>query len=48
MESPSDMTTKIIIKRIILNSQAFEARQEKKVTSEQVYYEKTKKFIDER
>lgn len=48
VESPSDMTTKIIIKRIILNSQAFEARQEKKVTSEQVYYEKTKQFVDER
>lgn len=48
LPSPSDMTTKTIIKRIIMNSQAFEERQAKKVKGEQEYYESAKQFVDER
>eukprot|EP00892_Ulva_mutabilis_P009875 jgi/Ulvmu1/725/UM010_0097.1 len=48
LQSPSDMTTKTIIKRIIMNSQAFEERQAKKVKGEQAYYENVKQFVDER
>jgi hypothetical protein len=48
LESPSDMTTKTIIKRIILNSQAFEERQARKVKSEEEYYSSKKEYIGER
>ena len=42
------MTTKTIIERIILNSQAYELRQAAKVKSEQNYYANNKQFVDER
>lgn len=48
LPSPSDMTTKTIIKRIIMNSQAFEERQAKKVKGEKAYYESVKEFVAER
>jgi hypothetical protein len=47
LESPSDMTTKTIIQRIIVNSQAYEERQAKKVKSEEAYYKSGKQFVNE-
>ena len=41
------MTTKTIIQRIIVNSQAYEERQAKKVKSEEAYYRSNKQFVDE-
>lgn len=41
------MTTKTIIQRIIRNTQAYEARQAKKVKSEQAYYQSAKQFVEE-
>ena len=47
LKSPSDMTTKTIIQRIIVNSQAYEARQAKKLKSEQAYYQTSKAYVEE-
>jgi hypothetical protein len=47
LDSPSDMTTKTIIQRIIMNSQAYEERQKKKVKSEENYYKSDKKYVNE-
>jgi hypothetical protein len=48
LASPSDMTTKTIIERIIVNSKAYEDRQAKKLKSERAYYEQNKQYVDER
>lgn len=47
LESPSTVTTKSIIQRIVDNRAAFEARNAKKVKSEQAYYETNKDYVKE-
>eukprot|EP00884_Botryococcus_braunii_P004743 jgi/Botrbrau1/1426/Bobra.0063s0118.1 len=47
LESPSQMTTATIIERIVHNRAAYEARNAKKVKSEQVYYTSAKQYVDE-
>lgn len=48
LPSPSSMTTKTIIQRIIVNRKAYEDRQKKKVKSEAAYYAGAKAYVDER
>lgn len=48
LPSPSSMTTKTIIQRIVVNSQAYEARQAKKMKSEAAYYSGVKTYVNER
>ena len=48
LSSPSSMTTKTIIQRIVLNQPAYEQRQSKKVISENAYYSGTKEYVHER
>eukprot|EP00775_Hariotina_reticulata_P012936 gene12936-13064_t len=47
LQSPSTVTTKSIIQRIVDNRAAFEARNAKKVKSEQAYYEANKDYVKE-
>lgn len=41
------MTTKTIVHRIIVNSQAYEERQAKKTKSEEAYYKQNKAYVNE-
>lgn len=45
--SPTDLTARNIILRIVENRKAFEARNAKKVKSEQAYYEGVKGYVQE-
>ena len=47
LPSPSKMTSKTLIQRIVQNRAQFEARQAKKVQSEEAYYGAAKQYIDE-
>ena len=47
LHSPSDMTTKTIVHRIIVNSQAYEERQRKKEKSEAAYYKSKQAGVSE-
>lgn len=47
LSSPSDVTTRSIIQRIVNNRAAFEARNAKKVASEQAYYASSKDYVKE-
>lgn len=47
IQSPSAMTTRSLIRRIVDNCEAFEARNEKKEQSEQIYYKQHKEFVEE-
>lgn len=47
LESPSAMTSAILIQRIVDNRAQFEARQAKKVVSEATYYTSAKEYVHE-
>lgn len=47
LESPSDMETATIVKRIVANRKAYEDRNAKKVASEAAYYAKQKAYMAE-
>ena len=47
LDSPSDMETATIVKRIVSNRQAYEERNAKKVKSEAAYYSKHKAYMAE-
>eukprot|EP00882_Tetradesmus_deserticola_P027816 GHRQ01030945.1.p2 GENE.GHRQ01030945.1~~GHRQ01030945.1.p2 ORF type:complete len:135 (+),score=46.67 GHRQ01030945.1:294-698(+) len=47
LDSPSDVVTASIIQRIVGNRAAFEARNAKKVASEQAYYASSKDYVKE-
>lgn len=47
LDSPSDMATASIVKRIVSNRQAFEDRNARKVKSETAYYENQKSYMAE-
>jgi ethanolamine-phosphate cytidylyltransferase len=47
LNSPSNVVTASIIQRIVDNRAAFEARNAKKVASEQAYYASSKDYIKE-
>eukprot|EP00878_Enallax_costatus_P033691 GHUV01037238.1.p1 GENE.GHUV01037238.1~~GHUV01037238.1.p1 ORF type:complete len:118 (+),score=29.87 GHUV01037238.1:143-496(+) len=47
LSSPSSVTTRSIIQRIVDNRAAFEARNKKKVASEQAYYSASKDYVQE-
>lgn len=47
LPSPSSVTTQSIIQRIVDNRAAFEARNAKKVASEEAYYSKSKDYVQE-
>lgn len=47
LPSPSSMTSAILIRRIVENRTQFEARQAKKVLSEEAYYAGAKHYVDE-
>lgn len=47
LSSPSGVTTRSIIQRIVDNRAAFEARNAKKVASEAAYYQNSKDYVKE-
>ena len=47
LASPSTMTSATLIRRIVENRAQFEARQAKKVMSEQAYYDESKQYVEE-
>ena len=47
LPSPSNMTSATLIRRIVENREQFEARQAKKVVSEEAYYAGAKQFVNE-
>jgi ethanolamine-phosphate cytidylyltransferase len=47
LPSPSGITTRNIIQRIVDNRAAFEARNAKKVASEAAYYSNSKDYVQE-
>lgn len=47
LPSPSSVTTRSIIQRIVDNRAVFEARNKKKVASEQAYYSTSKDYVQE-
>jgi ethanolamine-phosphate cytidylyltransferase len=47
LPSPSDLSARNIIQRIVAKREAFEARNEKKVKSEATYYSAKKEFVQE-
>lgn len=47
LPSPSNVTTRSIIQRIVDNRAAFEARNKKKVASEEAYYSGSKDYVQE-
>lgn len=47
LPSPSNVTTRSIVQRIVDNRAAFEARNAKKVASEEAYYSNSKDYVQE-
>lgn len=47
LDSPSDMTSDMLIQRIVKNREQFESRQARKTKSEAAYYATSKQYISE-